>query len=129
LVECERICGPLSLIAISTGIPSASGPSISARSPVLSSPACGWGEQAGVDPVGELFFVEGGGERGLDLAAGLLGRDQRRQPAAGHDVEHGDRDPSWAVALMVGACRPADCRGDQVKFRGVVSAGRVSVSA
>jgi hypothetical protein len=36
LVECERIWGPLSLIAISTGIRSASGPSISAG---LSSPA------------------------------------------------------------------------------------------
>lgn len=31
------------------------------------------GEQSGVDALGQLLFVEGGEERGLDLGAGLLG--------------------------------------------------------
>jgi hypothetical protein len=55
------------------------------------------GEQAGVDPVGELFFVEGGGERGLDLAAGVLAE-------ASVATQRRDTTSSTATATRAGLC-------------------------
>jgi hypothetical protein len=53
-----------------------------------------------IDPVGQLLFIQGGEKRRFDLAAGLLGRHERGQPAAGHDVHHGEGD--LAVSGEVG---------------------------